>query len=386
MKALKVGIVGGAGQVGSALLKALNKDVELLAFGICRNSVSGARVASQGLQVRIARTDDAEQLTEATRDLDVLVNCALPQYSPSKTSAANHRLATALAAACAGKHLVHLSSVAVYGDFIPSKKTLFEHPNPDTAYGRQKLQMEQLLRRLAKKHSARCTILRVGHVYGPQLRWSEAIFDLTRSEGFRLPFDGQIPSNGVAITNLIAGIRSVLVNEPKQTTINLTDFPQTSWRTLFDLHAQAAASSKVKPLNKFDSEWLAANAKRKGQAGLLTRLVRESGAWLKQLPASYISSVPAFKALAQRAVAGIGSETLDARLWAFYSRHFSRGAEQAIDFDIMPVLFSEPVPGPCLTYESSPPAEMLADLKLWHDSISSPGIFTSGDLVLEGSR
>lgn len=176
MTPLKVGIVGGAGQVGSALLKALYRDSELSVFGICRSSVSAARIASQGMAVRIA--DNGAQLTAHTRDLDILVNCALPQYGPSKTSVANHQLANALATACAGKRLVHLSSVAVYGDFIPGDRVLFDHPRPDTAYGRQKLQMERLLQGLAKKHSIKCTILRVGHVYGPELRWSEGFFNL----------------------------------------------------------------------------------------------------------------------------------------------------------------------------------------------------------------
>lgn len=382
MKAIKVGIVGGAGQVGSALLKGLSRDVELMAFGICRNSVSAARVASEGLQVRVVPTRDTMRFSEATRDLDILVNCALPQYAPSKTSAENHLLANSLAAACAGKHLVHLSSVAVYGDFIPGHQALFDYPKPDNGYGRQKLQMEQLLRSLAKKHSVKCTILRVGHVYGPQLRWSEAMFDLLQTDDFRLPFDGQIPSNGVAITNLIEGIRKVLVSEPLQSTINLVDAPQTTWRTLFDLHAQACGRSHAEPLNTFDSQRLAWAAKQNGQAGLSTRFIRETWDWVKHLPASYIASVPAFKAIVQRVVAGFRSETLDARLWALYSRRFSLGVETRSGEEITPLLFSEPVPGPCLSYEGHSPAELLSELKQWHRCISTPGNCATGDLVL----
>src|SRR5450631_2963264 len=82
MKRLSVGIVGAAGQVGLAVLRDLNNDSEFSAFGICRNRVSSARVASLGLPVRTVQTDDAAQLIDATRDLDVLVNCALPQYQP----------------------------------------------------------------------------------------------------------------------------------------------------------------------------------------------------------------------------------------------------------------------------------------------------------------
>ena len=58
MCALKVGIVGAAGQVGIALLSGIYKGTGISAVGICRNSVSAARVAAQGLDVRTAQTDD----------------------------------------------------------------------------------------------------------------------------------------------------------------------------------------------------------------------------------------------------------------------------------------------------------------------------------------
>src|ERR1039458_68218 len=64
MKHLRVGIVGAAGQVGLALLNDLNRDGEFSAFGICRNRVSSARVASLGLPVRTVQTDNAAQLID----------------------------------------------------------------------------------------------------------------------------------------------------------------------------------------------------------------------------------------------------------------------------------------------------------------------------------
>jgi predicted dehydrogenase len=73
MTVLRVGIVGGAGQVGSALLTALNMESRFSAFGICRNALSAARIASQGMPVRIVQTENAELLAETTRDLDVVV-------------------------------------------------------------------------------------------------------------------------------------------------------------------------------------------------------------------------------------------------------------------------------------------------------------------------
>jgi nucleoside-diphosphate-sugar epimerase len=376
MNSPRVGVVGGAGHVGSALLKTLNADHRLTAFGICRNNVSAARLAAQGMPVRIVRTDNAAQLVEATKDLDILVNCALPQYTPSKTLVANQRLADSLSRACVGKHLIHLSSVAVYGDFIPGHTSLFDKPQPDTFYGRQKMQMEHLLRTLAKKHSVKCTILRVGHVYGPELLWSEAIFDLIKKEGFRLPFDGLVPSNAVWITNLIAGIRELLFGEQGQATFNLVDSPQTTWRDIFDLHSQASGNCAVKPLNQFESEQCFRERKQWAETGMTVRVLRETWRWTKHLPAAYFAAVPTLKVASQWAIANIASEKLDARLWAIYSKRFTSGIKANATPGIPSIFISEHVPGPCLRYESKSPAESLAALQEWHDAISAPRIIT----------
>jgi nucleoside-diphosphate-sugar epimerase len=373
MKAPRIGIVGAGGQIGLALLKSLSNDHRLTAFGICRNNVSAARVASQGMPTRVAQTDSAAQLVEATRDLDVLVNCALPQYRPSKTSLANQRFAGSLAIACASKHLIHLSSVAVYGEFIPDRRSLFNNPKPDTLYGKQKLQMERLLRALALKHPMKCTILRVGHVYGAGLRWSQTIFELIKNDGFRLPFDGELPSNAIGIENLVAGIRELLAGEPVQATLNLTDAPQTTWRDVFDLHSRAIGKPAVKPLNRLESERRFRERKSWAETGMTARLARETWRWASHLPASYVASVPSFKSISQWAVARLGSEWLDARLWALQWKRFAPGNHASAPPKVQPLLLSERVPGPCLSYEGSSRAESFALLQCWHDAISEPG-------------
>lgn len=379
MSGLRVGIVGGAGQIGIALLKALNSDRELMVFGICRSKVSAARVASQDLQVRVAHTENAAQLAEATRDLDIVVNCALPRYGPAKTFGANQRLANSLARACASKYLIHLSSVAIYGDFIPGDEALFCHPHPDTSYGRQKLQMESLLLTFAKKHSMKCMILRVGHVYGAECRWSEAIFDLVK-EGFRLPFDGQLLSNAIGITNLIAGIRTALLKEPRQATFNLTDAPQTTWREVFDLHSQASGHPAVEPLSHFESEHRFQDRKKWAGTGTTARIALETWRWVKRLPASYIASVPTLKAMMQSAAGQTRSQALEARLWAVYCKRVASGIDASAAPIILPIFLSEPVPGPCLSYAGSGIAENFAALRAWHHMISVPNANAWGSI------
>ncbi|MGD0914503.1 MAG: NAD(P)-dependent oxidoreductase [Terracidiphilus sp.] len=370
MCALKVGVVGAAGQVGLALLRGLNQETGITAVGICRNAVSAARVASQGLDVRAAQTEDPTCLAETLQDLDAVINCALPQYRPSKTSASNRRLAQSLTTACKGKHLIHFSSVAVYGNFISGDEHLFCSPKPDTSYGRQKLQMEKLLRKLAKRRSVQCTILRLGHVYGPELQWSESLFGLIRDNRFRLPFDGRRPSNAVAISNLIEAVKEVLLTKPAGSMFNLTNAPQISWRELFDAHSQACAGSYVGALGPSDSEILGQEHKEWARTGTMGRLIRETLRWMKQLPGSYLASVPALKAIAQQTVAMVGSDTIDARIWAIYCKKLAPRVEDGPARTIPPVFFSEPAPGPCVLYEGRGHSELESALRSWHGAIS----------------
>jgi hypothetical protein len=262
--------------------------------------------------------------------------------------------------------------VALYGEFIRGDASLFTHPQPDTPYGRQKLQMERLLRTLAAKYCMKYTILRVGHVYGPELRWSDNIFGLIRREDFRLPFDGQIPSNGVWIHNLIAAIREILLNGPANATLNLTDIPQSTWRDIFNLHSQASGSPMVLPLNRYESEQHLRESKQRARRGLAMRLASETWGWLRHLPSSYVASVPAFKAVTLWALPQIGSERLDAKLNAVYSRRLAPSVDATLLPEGFPLFLSEPVPGPSAGYQSCSPWKGLEDLRAWHRAISVP--------------
>src|ERR1035438_1592793 len=101
---------------------------------------------------------------------------------------------------------------------------------------------------------------------------------------------------------------------------------------------------------------------------MAARFVRETWVWIKHLPASYVSSVPTFKAISQRVVAKIGSERLDSRLYAGYCRHLSRRDDSQSAPAILPLLLSEAVPGPYLAYEGTSSVGCLPALVSWYDA------------------
>lgn len=371
MNVVKIGIIGASGQVGSALLRAFGADSAFASVGICRNSLSAARLKALGTTVRLADTYDANDLSKNCADLDVLINCALPQYGPSRTSVANHRLARALTAASSGRRLIHLSSVAVYGDFLSGQQNLFHRPRPDTSYGFQKLQMERLLTRLGEKHRVECTILRLGHVYGPELRWSETMLELIQSPTFRLPFDGQLPSNAICIDNVITGIREAVLVPPREQLMNLTDSPQRTWRVIFDMHSAALGAAPVHPLGPHESDRIYQQRRSLAHTRLSRRVIGETLHWLARLPASYVAAVPSLKAVAQRIVSCIASETLDARLWALHCRIVDPSANIApLEPGMLSLLVSEPVPGPHLAYTAREHSHGVVAFSRWCEIVT----------------
>ena len=95
-------------------------------------------------------------------------------------------------------------------------------------------------------------------------------------------------------------------------------------------------------------------------------------AWTRHLPASYVASGPTLRATAQWCVERIGSEDLEAKLWAAYYRRLATRVKENVAPEILPVFLSEPVPGPCLNYRGRSLGEGLAALQDWHDAISAP--------------
>jgi hypothetical protein len=96
--------------------------------------------------------------------------------------------------------------------------------------------------------------------------------------------------------------------------------------------------------------------------------------WMRHLPSSFVGSVPAFKEVVRLTVEKIGSERLEAKLWAVYYRLFARVIGASPLPVIHPLFLSEPVPGPSLSYEACSLTAGFAALQAWHDAISDPSL------------
>lgn len=367
---LRVGVIGAAGQIGSALMRYLASQSGLHPIGLCRNEVTATLLRLEGLDVRVGSASDPGFADALLGDCDVVVNCSADMDWPGSARARSRALMRAIAALQRPVALVVFSSVAVYGTCISRTRSSFRHPRPQSLYAREKLALE--------RYASQCTdrsrglfILRVGHVYGPDQWLSRAILDIVGEVDGRLPFDGQRPSNAVHIDNVCRAVAAVIQSPRDRVTLNLVDRPQRTWRDLIDWHADAVGARRPASLDTTQSLRLASDCLRDEATPTLFQFGRELVRWAGSLPFSLATSSPAARLIAGRALARISSERLERRLKARYAQARAASVDPGLTWTAPPWLLSEEAPGPVVNYKphgASSPGQ--ADLAAWFRSYS----------------
>ncbi len=184
---LTVAVTGATGFIGrhvAADLIARGIDVRAI---IRPESTSDAPGGTQIVRVPL----EAAALGDAFVGVDAVVHLAgvVSALDPSVYSAVNVEgtRAVATAAYAAGARLVHISSLAAAGPAPASApRSEDDAPNPQTPYGRSKLEGERLV---TTTPGLRWTILRPGVVYGPHDRAMLPIYKL--AERGLLPLVGR---------------------------------------------------------------------------------------------------------------------------------------------------------------------------------------------------
>jgi len=370
---MRVAIVGAGGQVGSALLRYFANAAGIHAVGICRSRVSAARLLLEGREVRVGSVTQESSARTLLSDADVIINCALPQGGPAQTAKENRALENGLCAGAAGRTLIHLSSVAVYGSPIVAQRVNFCKPRPTSRYGREKLCSERHLLRLARRFSVKCSIVRLGHVYGPGLHWSRALCDLVAEPDFMLPFHGAKPSNAVYIDNVARALGQIMAGATDPGVYNLFDCPQTTWLDLLNMHSEAIGRNQVPMLSEEQNRDLARYCALLGGRSLLLQLAFETARWLRSLPASFVQGVPSLKELGELIMGRVRSERLEQRLKRWYWRATCSNEHALPSSDhVLWALISDAAPGPCLSYEAVPRTACLLALREWWESLFEP--------------
>lgn len=181
---MKILITGGAGYIGTELVKKLVNKPEVTEIVVYDNLSKGSYTffLSDGIggdHIRFVQADilDTRKLKKEIAKADVVYHLAariqtpFSETDPHLFEQVNHwgtaELTYALEEASNVKHFIHLSSVSVYGASSKGKKITDQSKvNPRTNYGISKMRGEGFVERLMKLKKFPVHLVRVGNVYG----------------------------------------------------------------------------------------------------------------------------------------------------------------------------------------------------------------------------
>ena len=235
----KISMLGGAGQIAWQLASWLQQHKSCEVIALCRQELLTGPHIAFGRQFKVFDQNSEASIRESIGEAEIVIDCSFAQLGRTRDDAALRRLYESVLSAPTVKHLLHLSSVAVYGEICRRPKLSFQKPEPDTVYGAQKLRTEHLISSIAAQYRKQVLILRLGHVYGPFMSWSSGWVDMliNGAIGNR---QWNVPSNAIHIRQICESIASAI--ESRTTgTWNLVGSPNATWDEIISWHRRALA-------------------------------------------------------------------------------------------------------------------------------------------------
>lgn len=246
-------ILGAGGFVGRQVTATLAASGGIRPIAVSRHADGRQPV---GVESRCLDVADEKALTGALKDVDAVVNCVAARPS------AMRRADRSLFAACQkiGRPLVvHLSSMAVYGDATGSIDESAPLADIQGPYAAAKLAAEQTAERYG-----RAVVLRPGCIYGPGgPQWSGRIARLLQSRRI-----GDLGAGGDGIANLVhvedvaaAVLAALQTGAAEGQAFNLAMSGAPTWNDYFLSFAKALGAVPIRRLSErrigFETRYLA---------------------------------------------------------------------------------------------------------------------------------
>ncbi len=229
-------VLGGGGFIGQAIMAALGE-----------GAVAASRRPVRGVAHRVCDATDRASLEAACAGMSAVVNAA------AGSAASMQRVTENLCAAAAGRQIVHLSSMAVYGaaEGVVHEDRALEAAG--SAYAAGKIACEAALRGFAAS-GGRVSVLRPGIVYGPgDQQWAGRLCRLLRAG--RL---GDLGAAGDGFCNLVhvrdVAAAAVACLETPGGVFNLGAREPPRWNAVF---ARLALAIGAVPLRRIGARRLA---------------------------------------------------------------------------------------------------------------------------------
>jgi nucleoside-diphosphate-sugar epimerase len=307
-------------------------------------------------------------------DCDVIINCALAGSggNPRAAYSRNRALVDGVLEAKSLRWFVHFSTVAIFGELLREfrdERDAFEHPNPESEYGRSKLYVERYAGRRGRERGVKTTLLRLGHVYGPGLYRSREIIELARDPHFRLPFAGRYPANAIHLDTVAESIIALLASDPQRETFSFAE-QQHTWRDIFDWHTSSLGLAPVQAMSEDESL-------RAREVYTRSSVPRDVAGWMRGLPIKRLVRSPAIFDVALRVLVRT-PQAITTRVTNLNKRIGARGSVAATlgaRRQKLPELYlSAGMPGPFLdlAVEANAAEHRARDLRDWFHGWSRP--------------
>lgn len=240
-------VTGATGFVGGALalrLASENAHVKALA----RDPQKGEFLQGQAnIQIVQGNLADPGSMHQAASDCDYVFNVAAALGGPlehqRRANVEGVRNVMEAAAGAGAQHVVHISTVAVYG--YAQNIDLYEDspiaPGPDP-YSISKAEGETIIRQLGQARSLPYTIMRPGMIYGPRSRaWTERMFKLARRRPVIFFGSGKGAAPAIYIDDLLElCILAARHKAADNQAFNATSDPAPTWREYLGAYSRLA--------------------------------------------------------------------------------------------------------------------------------------------------
>lgn len=217
---MRIAVTGGSGFIGS-------KFIEL--FGDKFDSV-------KSLNSKSCPLGNYEQILDATKGIDILVNTAFDHSYKSNISGIKNILK-----ACKQngvKKLIHISTVSVYDPDINGK---LDENSPysklNDPYSKEKRKIEQEIEKYKNKDFD-IVILQPTIVYGLGGNWTKYTLHVCKAKEVRLPNDGDNICNAVYVDDVANAIYQACLSDVKFDKFLISGSELITWKEFYSKHCE----------------------------------------------------------------------------------------------------------------------------------------------------
>jgi nucleoside-diphosphate-sugar epimerase len=274
-------ITGATGFIGGHLLPHL--ETQNFSLKIATRKTS-PQCSQKIATVKIADIDESTDWSEALTNIDFVIHLAArahilkegatdPETEFYKTNTAATANLVKQAIAQGVKHIIFISSIGAMATLSEQTLTETSTCEPDTPYGRSKLQAEQALKQLCENSAMTWTILRPPLIYGPRNPGNmERLLKLVKT-GLPLPLGGINNRRSLLyVGNLVDAITTCISHpDAKNQTFLVSDGEDLSTPAL--IHKIAQAMGKSPTLIPVPSKLLTLASKPLGKEDTVNRLI-----------------------------------------------------------------------------------------------------------------